>query len=50
MLRYEQGLKYQEIAAIMGVSLETVKAHLFQARKRLVAKLGKVPEDSIGEN
>ena|SRR5437764_1359865 len=40
LLRYEQGLKYQEIADIMKISIETVKAHLHQARKRLTAQLG----------
>jgi DNA-directed RNA polymerase specialized sigma24 family protein len=39
LLRYEQGLKYQEIAVVMKISIETVKAHLHQARKRLAAKL-----------
>jgi RNA polymerase sigma-70 factor (ECF subfamily) len=38
-LRYERGLKYQEIATVMGISIETVKAHLHQARKRLTAEL-----------
>ncbi|HEY0510300.1 MAG TPA: sigma-70 family RNA polymerase sigma factor [Thermoanaerobaculia bacterium] len=40
LLRYEQGLKYQEIAVVMKISIETVKAHLHQARKRLIAQLG----------
>ncbi len=40
ILRYERGLKYQEIADLMGISIETVKAHLHQARKRLTALLG----------
>jgi RNA polymerase sigma-70 factor (ECF subfamily) len=40
LLRYAQGLKYQEIADIMKISIETVKAHLHQARKRLIALLG----------
>lgn len=40
ILRYEKGLKYQEIATSMGISIETVKAHLHQARKRLIARLG----------
>jgi RNA polymerase sigma-70 factor, ECF subfamily len=40
ILRYERGLKYQEIAIIMKISIETVKAHLHQARKRLVGQLG----------
>jgi RNA polymerase sigma factor (sigma-70 family) len=39
-LRYEDGLKYQEIATVMQISIETVKAHLHQARKRLTEKLG----------
>lgn len=39
-LRYERGLKYQEIAKVMKISIETVKAHLHQARKRLIEKLG----------
>lgn len=34
-LRLDQDLKYKDIATLMGVSVETVKAQLFQARKRL---------------
>jgi RNA polymerase sigma-70 factor (ECF subfamily) len=44
ILRYERGLKYREIAALMGISIETVKAHLHQARKRLMDLLGDDPE------
>jgi RNA polymerase sigma-70 factor (ECF subfamily) len=40
MLRYVQDLKYQEIADLMQLSIETVKAHLFQGRKRLATMLG----------
>jgi len=40
ILRYEKGFKYQDIADVMGISIETVKAHLHQARKRLMARLG----------
>jgi RNA polymerase sigma-70 factor (ECF subfamily) len=40
VLRYERGMKYQEIATEMKISIETVKAHLHQARKRLIEKLG----------
>lgn len=40
LLRYEKGLKYHEIATVMKISIETVKAHLHQARKRLTATLG----------
>lgn len=46
ILRYEKGLKYQEIAVVMKISIETVKAHLHQARKRLTAKLGLEKPDS----
>lgn len=46
ILRYEKGLKYQEIADLMKISIETVKAHLHQARKRLTARLGAGRPDS----
>ena len=39
LLRVYQGLAYKEIAAVMRLSIETVKAHLFQARKRLSEEL-----------
>jgi RNA polymerase sigma-70 factor, ECF subfamily len=38
-LRYIHGLKYHEIASRQRISIETVKAHLHEARKRLLAKL-----------
>lgn len=44
ILRYERGLKYKEIATVMGISIETVKAHLHQARKRLMDLLGEKDE------
>ncbi len=34
-LRIRQDLSYQDIAVLLQVSKQTVKAHLFQARKRL---------------
>ena len=34
-LRLRQGLSYQQIAVVLQLSKQTVKAHLFQARKRL---------------
>ncbi|MFL6193492.1 MAG: RNA polymerase sigma factor [Thermoanaerobaculia bacterium] len=40
-LRYIRGLKYQEIADLMNLSIETVKAHLHQGRKRIEAAVGK---------
>lgn len=39
-LRINSGLKYREIAIVLGISIETVKAHLHQARKRLQESLG----------
>jgi RNA polymerase sigma-70 factor (ECF subfamily) len=39
-LRVNEDLKYREIAERMGISIETVKAHLFQARQILKGKLG----------
>jgi RNA polymerase sigma-70 factor (ECF subfamily) len=44
LLRYGQGRKYKEIAALMKISIDTVKAHLFQAKKRLKLELTD-PED-----
>jgi len=38
-LRVHEDLKYREIAEILGISIETVKAHLFQARQKLKEKL-----------
>lgn len=38
-LRYDQGRKYDEIAALMNVSIDTVKAHLHQAKQRLRIEL-----------
>lgn len=40
LLRVDQDLRYREIAEQMGISIETVKAHLHQAKKLLKAKLG----------
>ena len=34
-LRIDQELSYREIAVVMRLSIETVKVHLFQARKKL---------------
>ncbi len=38
-LRVYQDLSYREIAELMEVSIDTVKAHLFQARKKLRDRL-----------
>lgn len=37
ILRVHQELSYQEIAVVMGISVETVKAHLYQGRGRMRA-------------
>lgn len=47
VLRVEQDLKYREIAVALRLSPETVKAHLFQARKRLQEMLGPYFRDSL---
>jgi RNA polymerase sigma-70 factor (ECF subfamily) len=39
MLRVDQELSYQDIAVVMRISVETVKAHLFQSRQRLKEQL-----------
>ena len=38
-LRVDRDLKYREIAELMQISIETVKAHLYQARQQLKVKL-----------
>jgi RNA polymerase sigma-70 factor (ECF subfamily) len=35
LLRFKQELKYREIGEVLGLSIDTVKAHLYQARTRL---------------
>lgn len=45
LLRLYQELSYKEIARVMRLSEETVKAHLYQARQRLRAQLA----DYFGE-
>ena len=47
MLRVERDLTYREVAVVLRVSPETVKAHLFQARKRLQEMLGPYFRDSL---
>jgi RNA polymerase sigma-70 factor (ECF subfamily) len=39
-LRWQQGMKQNEIAAALGMAEKTVSAHLTQARRRLIAQLG----------
>lgn len=45
LLRIHQGLKYREVAELEGISIETVKAHLHQAKKALEERMnGKLSE------
>ena len=39
MFRVDHEMKYREIAAVMGLSIQTVKSHLGQAKKRLQDRL-----------
>jgi RNA polymerase sigma-70 factor (ECF subfamily) len=41
LLRVDEELSYQEIAAVMGISINTVSVHLHQARSVLKEKLGR---------
>lgn len=50
VLRVYQEMKYREIAALMRLSPETVKVHLFQARKRLREELGPYFADAVPED
>jgi len=47
-LRVYRDLKYREIGVVMKLSTETVKAHLFQARRRLQEALGEYFGDYFG--
>lgn len=49
MLRVYQEMKYREIATLLRLSPETVKVHLFQARRRLQEELGPYFRDAIPE-
>jgi RNA polymerase sigma-70 factor (ECF subfamily) len=39
ILRLEQEMKYKDIAVLLGVSIDTVKAHLHQAKQQLRSRL-----------
>ena len=46
VLRQHQGMPYEEIAVVLGVSLPSVKSLLFRARNTLKEKLGPYLSDS----
>ncbi len=50
LLRLDQGLKYREIASILGVSINTVKSLLHEAKKRLRDALGDRFPERTGEH
>ena len=41
LLRFQQGMAYEEIADVTGLALGTVKTHLHRARKAMAAELEK---------
>lgn len=47
LLRVDGDLKYREIADLMSVSIETVKAHLYQARQQLRNRLADYFRDDV---
>jgi RNA polymerase sigma-70 factor (ECF subfamily) len=49
ILRVYHELKYREIGTVLRLSPETVKAHLFQARRRLQEELGDYFRDAVPE-
>ncbi|MEA2562665.1 MAG: polymerase sigma-70 factor, subfamily [Acidobacteriota bacterium] len=49
ILRVYHELKYREIATVLRLSPETVKVHLFQARRRLQEELGDYFRDAYPE-
>lgn len=50
LLRLDQGLKYREIAEVLGIAINTVKSLLHEAKKRLREALGdRFPERSDTE-
>lgn len=49
VLRVYHEMKYREIATVLKLSPETVKVHLFQARRRLQAELGDYFRETLPE-
>lgn len=49
LLRIDQEMSYREIAEVLRLSPETVKVHLFQARRRLREELGPYFQDLAEE-
>ena len=49
-LRIYHDLSYQEIATVMKLKIDTVKAHLFQARTRLKKNLSSYSVDALNHS
>lgn len=54
ILRFQEGLAYEEIAEVTGLSLGTVKTHLHRARKKMAEELTKMgwgprPAETFGQ-
>jgi RNA polymerase sigma-70 factor (ECF subfamily) len=47
LLRLDQQLRYHDIAVLLGISIDSVKSHLFQARERLRHELRGHFEDIV---
>jgi RNA polymerase sigma-70 factor (ECF subfamily) len=43
LLRFVEGLKLEEIAAVMGVPLNSVKSHIHRSRQKLLQQLDMEP-------
>lgn len=39
VLRFQEGLAYEEISEVTGLPMGTVKTHLFRARRQLASRL-----------
>ena len=48
LLRWQQDMKENEIAAALGIAEKTVSAHLRRARRKLIAQLG--PDYPLGSD
>jgi RNA polymerase sigma-70 factor (ECF subfamily) len=48
VLRYTEGLSYEQIAEVLGCSLGTVASRLNRAHKRLEQRLSRVAQENGG--
>ena len=50
VLRYTEGLSYEQIAEVLGCSLGTVASRLNRAHKRLEERLARLVQDNGGRH